>query len=62
MKPFMSHHSVELHDDPVLPVTKRGRDLLRDPLLNNCGKTCCTLGSGSLAYKILLSTRWWSPL
>jgi len=28
------HYEVDLHDDPTLPVTKRGRELLGDPLLN----------------------------
>ena len=27
-------HQVDLWDQPVLPVTKRGKDLLTDPLLN----------------------------
>ncbi len=31
--PFKRHH-VDLQDNPVLPVTKRGKALLNDPLLN----------------------------
>jgi len=34
MNDLLHHDPIDLHDDPLLPVAKRGRDLLRDPLLN----------------------------
>lgn len=34
MNPPLKRHPVDLQDDPVLPVTKRGKELLSDPLLN----------------------------
>ncbi|MCG6861450.1 MAG: oxaloacetate-decarboxylating malate dehydrogenase, partial [Chromatiaceae bacterium] len=30
----IKHHQLESRDDPVLPVTKRGKELLSDPMLN----------------------------
>ena len=34
MNPPLKRHQVDLRDNPVLPVTKRGKELLSDPLLN----------------------------
>ena len=34
MNPPAKRHHVDLQDNPVLPVTKRGKELLSDPLLN----------------------------
>lgn len=34
MSKYSYPHSLNGHDDPALPVTKRGRDLLQDPRLN----------------------------
>ena len=34
MNSAIKRHHIDLHDEPVLPVSKRGTEILRDPLLN----------------------------